>query len=194
MKIGMGIENPDGTFEWYTYVCEMYKQAIVGFQPTQVTCALAAQPLRGLLLSADFTWKDWSKYVTYLDQPPNPRFEDTWVPRVGIEYGHSSRSSSKWLSWMERIAVRAGYYYEPSPVPHIETRDNNLDTDMDVISAGLEIGFSTWDGWLRHSLEGYYQIHLLRERRFYKTEDTWFGPGVLDGQVWSFGVSLTTLF
>ena len=194
MKVGLGYENPDGSFAWYTFLAELDKTAIVGFQPTQVTFALAVRPLEGLLISADVTWKDWSKYVTYLDQPPDPPFQDTWVPRVGAEYGLRPQSTSPWFSWMERIAIRAGYFFEPTPVPHLESRENNLDTDMDVISAGLEIGFSSWDGWLRHTLEAYYQIHLLRERRFYKTEDTWFGPGVLDGRVWSFGVSLTTSF
>ena len=101
-----------------------------------------------------------------------------------------------WLDWLEGIAVRAGYFFEPTPVPgEDDVRHRNIfDTDTDVVSTGLQFDFSSWGGWLRHSLEGYYQIHLLRKRVLSKEGDPWFGPAHLSGKVWSFGVSLTTRF
>ena len=196
MKVGFGLENENGSFDWYLFLNEGYKSAIVGFQPNQITGALAIRLIKGLLVSTDLTWKDWSKYVDYLELRPNPSFEDTYVPRVGIEYAFAPNLSGRWLRWLELIAIRAGYFFEPTPVPAEDdiNHRNILDTDMDVISTGLQFDYSTWDGWLHHSVEAYYQIHLLRKRYLPKTEDPWFGPVRLSGQVWSFGVSLTTRF
>ena len=196
LKVGFGLEDDSGRFFWHTYLAESHKTAVVGFQPTQVTMALAARPIKGLLVSGDVTWKDWSKYVDYLDERPDPSFEDTYVLRVGMEYAFDPRFRNQWLKWIQGIAVRAGYFFEPTPVSsRDDVRHRNIfDTDMDVVSTGLQLNFSTWEGWLRHSLEGYYQIHLLRPRHLLKEDDLWFGPARLRGSVWSFGVSLTTRF
>ena len=196
MKVGFGYEDDDGNFTWYTYLTENYKTAVVGFQPTQVTAALAARPVEGLLLSADLTWKDWSKYVDYLDERPDPPFQDTFVPRVGVEYTVDPHFSSRWLRWLEGFAVRAGYFFEPSPVPDgDDIRYRNIfDADMDVVSTSAQFDFSTYGGWMHHSLEAYYQIHLLRETYLPKEDNPWFGPARLSGNVWSFGISMTTYF
>ena len=88
---------------------------------------------------------------------------------------------------------------------------NIYDTDMDVVSGGLQVEFTSRQGRLHHSLEAYYQVHFLREKRiaehtgqqyFYDRESgtgrfeevSYYGPAVLSGRVQSFGVTMTTRF
>jgi len=59
-RIGFGWENDDGSFDWYLYLNDGLKTAIVGWQPTQITGSLAVRPIKGLVVSTDLTWKDWS--------------------------------------------------------------------------------------------------------------------------------------
>ena len=111
-------------------------------------------------------------------------------------YAFVPNLSSRWLRRIELVAIRAGYFFEPTPVPSEDDiyHRNIFDADMDVVSTGLQFDFSTWDGWLQHSVEAYYQIHLLRERYIPKEEDLWFGAAEISGHVWSFGASFTTSF
>jgi long-chain fatty acid transport protein len=191
----IGVEDDDGEpLGGIPDFVNTYISSIVGFQPEQVTVALSLRPLEGLLIGADVTWKDYSKYVDYNDQTPDPPFEDTLVPRIGIEYGFDPEFSSRWVQWIELIALRAGYYFEPTPVEDADTPHNIFDTDQDVISTGFQLDFRSRQGRLLHSFEFYFQAHLLRDRHIANDKDPFFGAADLSGHVYSFGGTLTTAF
>jgi long-chain fatty acid transport protein len=194
----LGIEDPDvpgrpTDIGWPDFV-NTYISSIVGFQPAQLTFALAGCPMKGLALAVDVTWKEYSEYVDYNDEVPDPSFENVIVPRFGIEYVCNPGFSSRWLGWIELIAFRGGYYFEPTPVKSSDESHNIFDTDQDVVSTGLEVVFSQMQGRLLHSVEAYFQVHLLRDRHIANDEDPFFGPADLSGEVWHVGGSMTTRF
>lgn len=194
--VSIGFENPDvpGDPLFGIPFITTPLGGIVGFQPTQVTFGLSAVPVSGLTIAADVTWKDYSKYVDYLDQRPDPPFVDTWVPRIGLEYAFNPGLCHRWLQWMEAFRFRFGYYFEPTPVPSIDKAHNIFDTDQDVFSTGIGFDFRSRGGRLLHSVEAYYQHHHLRTRYVSNAEDNYFGPATLYGHVWSAGVTMTTAF
>ena len=164
--VNVGIEDPDGEpteIGWRNFVSTTLS-SIVGFQPQQLTVGLAGQPTKRLSLAVDVTWKEYSEYVTYGDVKPDPPFEDTIVPRFGVEYAFDPRFSSRWLSWMALIAIRGGYYFEPTPVSSADKSHNIFDTDQDVVSTGFQIDFPIMQGRILSSIEAYFQYHLLRDR------------------------------
>ncbi len=194
--VNVGIEDPDGEpteIGWRNFVSTTLS-SIVGFQPQQLTVGLAGQPTKRLSLAVDVTWKEYSEYVTYGDVKPDPPFEDTIVPRFGVEYAFDPSFSSRWLSWMALIAIRAGYYFEPTPVPSADKSHNIFDTDQDVVSTGFQIDFPIMRGRILSSIEAYFQYHLLRDRHIKNDEDSFFGPADLGGHVINFGGTLTTRF
>ena len=168
----IGIEDPDvpgkpTEIGWSDFV-ETTLTSIVGFQPQQLTIGLAGEPIQGLSLGVDVTWKEYSEYVTYLDVKPIPPFEDTFVPRFGAEYAFDPGFSSRWLEWMSLISIRAGYYFQ--------------------------IDFPFMQGRILSSIEAYFQYHILRDRHVKNDEDPYFGPADLGGHVVNFGGTLTTRF
>lgn len=192
----LGIEDPDGEpteIGWRDFVSTTLSST-VGFSPQQWTVGLAGQPMKGLSLAVDVTWKEYSEYVTYGDEKPDPPFEDTIVPRFGAEYAFDPGFSSRWLRWMALIAIRAGYYFEPTPVTTADKSHNIFDTDQDVVSTGFQIDFPIMQGRILSSIEAYFQYHLLRDRHIENDEDAFFGPADLGGHVINVGGTLTTRF
>jgi long-chain fatty acid transport protein len=126
----------------------MRMEAITQFSPRQVAFGIAGEPLEGWTLIGDVVYINWSAYrppfpkieidYSYLsgitiDKPyippvPDVGFKDTLVPKIGVEY-HLDR----------RVTVRAGYAFEPSPVPEQTGETNILDGDKQVVSAGWGI-------------------------------------------------------
>ena len=73
------------------------------------------RPTRRLLLTAQACWKHWSDYSYPIDKatdasplPPSPRFHDTVVPRVGVEWQPTEFGQVELL-------LRLGYFFEWSP-------------------------------------------------------------------------------
>ena len=193
----IGYEDPNvpgkPTTGWSDFV-ETTLTSIVGYQPQQLTIGLAGEPIKGLSLAVDVTWKEYSEYVTYLDVKPIPPFEDTFVPRFGVEYAFDPGFSSRWLEWMSLISIRAGYYFEPTPVTTADQGHNIFDTDQDVVSTGFQIDFPTLQGRILSSIEAYFQYHILRDRHITNDEDPFFGPADLGGHVINVGGTITTRF
>ena len=121
------------------------------FQPWQHTAGAALRITRRLLLAYDLTFARWSEFETpatnvtvslslgaALDQfvhipparafPP-PGFHDILIPRLGVEWRAFDR---------DRIALdlRAGYRYEPSPVPEQTGASNYADASKHRFSLG----------------------------------------------------------
>lgn len=100
----------------------------------------------GVTLCADVAWQMWSAFsdpfadaaaeVTLGDDAPilhrlfpHPAWLDTVVPAAGLEYEFSPAAG-------HRLAVRAGYAFEPSPVPPQTGLGNVADPDRHLFSAG----------------------------------------------------------
>ena len=116
------------------------------YTPRQWVLGLGYRLSPNLLVSCDVSYNEWSDYKvpslsidTDIDIPliilkkgvnEAPDFRDTVTPRFGLEYrAHQGRVLETFL--------RAGYFYEPSPVPEQTGRTNFLDSDRHVLSGGI---------------------------------------------------------
>jgi long-chain fatty acid transport protein len=107
------------------------------------------------------TFKRWSEYpgplvaTTENSKPPAaPGFGDTWVLRIGAEH--------RWNYPRSHIALRAGYFYEPTPVPLAQWVSNYLDNDRHVATLGVSIGGRAFGTQL--TMETFAQLHILATR------------------------------
>ena len=107
----------------------------------QVTAGIALRPLQGMTVSADLTWKDYSKFKFFWALPPDPRFHDTWIPRVGLEYDFNPGFRARFIKKIDKLRFSGGYYYEPTPVPDMNGEMNVLDSDMHVGSLGAGLDY-----------------------------------------------------
>jgi long-chain fatty acid transport protein len=180
-------------------------KAVTYYQPQQIQGGFAVDPVDGLTLSFDLTWKNWSRFedpFATIDRvlgQPVANFRDTWVPRIGFEY-----------EVVRGIAVRAGYFYEPSPLPAQHGATNLIDTEKHVFSLGLGYTYQTTrervlrekeaavirkEPYSPFSIDAFIQWHDLVDRRVQKDDPTASG-GVgssyeAGGDVLYFGVALT---
>lgn len=162
----------------------------VGYNPTQVTAGLSLKPLPGMTVSTDLTWKDYSAFKFFWHLPPEPRLEDTWIPRVGLEYFFDPDFSVRFLKKIDRITLLGGYYFEPSPVPDMNGRMNILDSNENVVSVG--IGMDVLPKAIeRLRMQGYFQVHLAERKVLHNTDDPIYGPIATGGEVYNVGFSVT---
>lgn len=129
----LGIELPIPTLD------------IVGtaqFDPAQLTVEGSWRPLPRLLVAAGATWKRWSRFgnpIQYSAAPPDepalpdPGFEDTWTPRLGLEADLAAGAVA--------LRPRAGLAFEPTPAPVQRGFHNHLDNDRVISGLGLGLGF-----------------------------------------------------
>lgn len=112
-----------------------------------------------LLLCLDLSWFRWSRYTSESRGDPDPRWRDSLIPRVGLEY----RPTQDW-------AVRLGYFFEPSPVPEQKRASNLLDNDRHVFSAGAGYTFQDPLGIVREplTLDVAFQYVHMPDRRTWK--------------------------
>jgi len=136
---------------------------LVSFAPRQVTVGLCVRPLGGLTLSYDMTWKEWSRYLNYLELTPDPPLVDTFTHRAGAEYIWAFRKKEKGVfKVLRHVAFRGGYYYEPTPVQNeMIGIDNIFDSDQDVFSAGFCVTLA--GKTMEHDLEFFYQLHHFHD-------------------------------
>ena len=120
------------------------------FQPMQVTFGADAQLTPRLSMAFDATFLRWSKFTNpaahinldldigdfnaLVDIPPapplpDPHFSDTLSPRIGFEY-------LAYTSKKRDVTARAGYIYEPTPVPEQFGETNFIDSDKHTLSLG----------------------------------------------------------
>lgn len=167
-----------------------YTVDFIGYNPAQISGGLAFRPFEGLLISADLTWKEYSKFKFFWGLPPEPLFNDTWIPRVGAEYFFHPGFQKKYLRKIDTIGVQGGYYYEPSPVPDMNGVMNILDSDMHIFSAGFSLDYLL-KGVDRIKVQAYFKVHLLEEKVLHNTRDPLFGVIKSGGEVYSTGISVS---
>ena len=154
------------------------------FTPHQVFCGVAVTPVKAVTLSLDAGWFDWSDYMDIEAHQPEPKFHDTWMPRLGVEY-----------RLRDALSVLGGYFYYASPVPEQVGRSNFLDNDRHVFSIGAEYVFTDppgfWDKPLYLSL--HFQVHFAAERHYAKVdpEDPYYPGYSFGGSVFIGGLQVT---
>jgi len=109
--------------------------------PSVLSLGLSYQLNENLEIGAQFDWVGWSAFrsldfdfknnTAFLEDTSSPRnYEDSWVLHLGVEY-----------SFQSNVQLRAGYYYDKTPVKDgymtAETPDNN----RMGYTAGLGYGF-----------------------------------------------------
>ena len=153
-------------------VPDMNIEGTAQFDPRQVSVALSWDPLCWLSAEAGVLWKEWSAFPPPIAnttpsvpaQPP-PGFRDTWTTRAGVEARLAL--SQEW-----ELAGRAGYFFEPTPVPEQRGAHNFLDNDRHVWSLGVGGRFHLpGDGeaeGLSLRADLYVQHHILVERTHHK--------------------------
>ena len=110
--------------------------------PQIIGAGLSFRASENLELIADVNWNNWSVYedidfdfkdeTSYFTDSENPRdWEDTWTFRLGGEY-----------MLKERIALRAGYLFDQSPIPDKGIGPELPTNDRHGITAGF--GYK-WD-------------------------------------------------
>jgi len=182
--------EPGGPGDKYVIVpMKAFSVDYIGYNPAQLAIGLAARPVRRMLISADVTWKDYSEFQFFWALPPEPRFHDTWIPRVGLEYTFEPRSKKAFLNKFRKISLMSGYYYEPTPVPDMNGEMNILGSDKNVVSFGFSLDY------LMKSLDifrvqAYFQLHLLNETYLHNRDDPLFGEMWTGGEVYSTGITI----
>lgn len=112
-------------------------EAVALFQPDQIVAGMAIDPIDHLTLSFDLTFQRWSAFkdpfstIAPIIGQTDPHFKDVVIPRFGLEY---------WAS--EAVALRAGYYFQPSPIPDQHGATNLIELDKHVFSLGA--GYTIW--------------------------------------------------
>jgi len=140
---------------------------VTGFTPMTIQVGGAYQLTERLQVNAALQYYQWSDYVTTTGTKPFNEFDDTFVPRIGLEY-----------RLFRNFDVRAGFYYEPTPVTDQPQGFNLLGADRYVPSIGF--------GWRFEDPFGYYErpirldfaafYHFFKARDF----DESTGPPPLD--------------
>jgi long-chain fatty acid transport protein len=127
-------------------------QTVNAFIPQQVVVGAGYQFSKELRVSVDLTWLNWAAYESPVSRsqtvleaevpagfelPENPKptqvqdpgFRNRLVPRVGVEYFLKVARDLK-------LPLRAGYFYEHSPVPPQTGVTNFVDANRHVFSVG----------------------------------------------------------
>lgn len=155
--------------------------SMIFFAPQQVSAGIAYDPIRPLTLALEVAWKDWSRFrdaSLKVDTPTGgasasnpilrfeevfpPDFHDTVVARVGGEYRLGPFHPAKRLGDLH-LDIRAGYSYEPTPVPEQTGLTNFLDQDRHVFATGFGVRADNPFGLDKSVwLDALFQFHFLQ--------------------------------
>jgi hypothetical protein len=168
------------------------------WSPQQVAAGVAVYPSTDLSLSVDAVLEMWSGFQTIHNEEPEPPFEDTITIRGG----------AAWVA-TPGIELRAGYGFQPTPIPAQNGDTNLLDADRHEIALG--IGFDLRELAFGGSMiDLHLRTQLLATQRGTKVVDTLTDaddgepgqqidnlgfPGFeAGGEVWQFGITFTLFF
>lgn len=189
-------------------------RTLTAFQPRQVTASAAWQINDRWRVGADLTWNQWSRYEdptaalevsldlnippglgvsTPVVPAPTPRvalgFRDTLTPRVGISYDAPLGRHS--------LALRAGYHWDPSPVPDQRGVTTLIDADRHVASVGVGLILRALGAAIPGAvvIDAFASTQLIPARVVQKDDPTdRTGDFVADGAVWSAGLNASVGF
>lgn len=159
------------------------------FQPWQVSVGAAARLSRRWLVTADLVFARWSEFeapvaavtvkldlgprlnpLVQLAPPrryPAPGFHDVLSPRLGVELLALLRPRAE-------LVVRAGWSYQPSPVPEQVGESNYVDCDQHTASLGAGVTLMPRAPYLprRIALDGHLATTVLLPRAAHKADPT----------------------
>jgi long-subunit fatty acid transport protein len=190
-------------------------RTVQAFLPQQVVVGSSWKPLSTLKVNADIVWVNWSAYknptaYTYakleadipagleLELPGvllpvkvrDPGFSDRIVPRVGVEWYVPDITDSSGTVIL-RIPVRAGYFYEHSPIPEQSGITNFVDADRHTPSFGVGVEVAP----LGIGLDLHGAVSILPERTTMKLDPTnLVGDYRQEGQMLNVGATARGLF
>ncbi len=186
------------------------------YVPHQISFGASVRPIPTVRIGVEVTWLMWSLYQSpiglteldiQIDVPPElagsivippltntfpaqANFSDRVVPRIGVE----------WTALQSRdvgVDLRAGYFYESTPVPEQTGEFNLVDTDRHAWSVGAGLELHGLRPLLPGSLR--FDVHLqyawLPPRAMQKTSviDP-IGDFVAQGQIFAGGLTMEARF
>jgi long-subunit fatty acid transport protein len=174
------VEFPDGSSLEPIPPMDVPVKSLTGFNPMKVTLGVSARPYRGGVVTVDGIWQQWSQWINYFYERPDPRFRDTWTVRAGFEH----TLHPPW-EWLPSVALRLGGYYQPTPVPSQNGRYNLLDSDTMVYTGGLGFTIGRVLGILKTpvTLDLAAQVHDLAPRTIANDQDPKFPRLKIDGMI-----------
>ncbi|MBZ0254171.1 MAG: outer membrane protein transport protein, partial [Candidatus Methylomirabilis sp.] len=140
---------------------------ITGYTPAQFQVGASYKITEQLEVDLALQYQKWDRYKTTTASTPPNKFDNIWIPRVGVEY-----------LLTRDFALRGGFSYEPTPVTEQPQGFNLLGADRFIPSAGF--------GWRFEDPFGYFTKKIsLDFAAFYqyikpRTFDTGTGPPPLD--------------
>ena len=110
--------------------------------PQSFTGGIAVNATPKLQLEVNAIWMNWKKFNELRIELPGgvetvsvQNYEDTVTVRVGAEYRIPS----------VKAAVRAGYVYDPTPIPNTTISAQLPDGDRHAVALGGSFGFGSYD-------------------------------------------------
>ncbi|MCC6216058.1 MAG: hypothetical protein IT376_14425 [Polyangiaceae bacterium] len=125
---------------------DLHISGVAQYDPEQLAAEIGWRG-GGWLVTGGVTYKRWGAFPGWAEatvrcpsdypsctalRPVPVGFHDTWVPRVGVEWALPLAAGATGR-------VRAGYFYEPSPVPEQKGASNYYDPDRHVLTAGYGV-------------------------------------------------------
>lgn len=160
--------------------------------PDQAQFGIRYQPHEKLSIEFDFVWTNWSAVETQImnfSEIPNQEFDRNWDNtnqfKIGVE----------WIA-TDMLAFRAGYFYDPSPVPDSTFDFMWPDADKNVYSLGMGLDFG------KFSVDSVFQYSLVEHDREIGGEssnlnNSYNGDSVSlsgDGHILGYGITLNYRF
>jgi long-chain fatty acid transport protein len=109
--------------------------------PQQVWGGIAYSPLPELEVEVDAVWIDWSSFKELrialpggIDTVAVQNYQDTVTVRVGAEYKLEPQN----------LALRAGFIYDPTPIPSTSQTAQLPDIDRKNVTAGASMTFGNY--------------------------------------------------
>jgi len=160
------------------------------YMPQEHNWGISYRVLDNLLLSADLGWYRWSAYESINRGVPDPPWQDTLIPRFGLEYQP-----------IQNLALRFGYNFEPSPIPEQIAESNYIDNDKHNFSLGAGYTFRDPTKTIRFPIRFNFMIQYLKmfTRDTHKENDGsggvwWPGSFESSGDALSLGGDITLSF
>lgn len=143
------------------------------YHPASYTAGISYRFSNRFLISIDVEYQTWSEYDVSSNQAYNdtailPDLDDIWIPKVGLQYNATTRTS-----------LYLGYYFQPSFFPDeaVTAEVNWLDNDKHVASIGMSYDAGRWAGFKKPMVFHLgYQLQYLVERDVTKTTPTTLNP------------------
>jgi len=129
---------------------------------------------------------EWVKTLMSMNNFPDPGFRDIFVPRLGTEFVLN-----------KYFALRAGYYFQASPVPDQRGITHYADADKHVVSIGGGVNAFLPPKILESPIyiDFVFQAQILESRSVVKDDpDDPVGDYTIDGEIFLGGIFLKHVF